>query len=106
LPPLDVSIKRDRYERAIAYLDSELGRLFAALERRGLLANTLVVVTSDHGDEFAEHGLVDHGNTLYRASLHVPLVLHFPGRVPGGRRVMQPVSLRNLAATVLDLVGD
>jgi arylsulfatase A-like enzyme len=106
LSPADVHTRLDRYESAITYLDSELGRLFAALDRRGLLANTLVVVTSDHGEEFAEHGLIEHGNSLYHASLHVPLVLHFPGRVPGGVRVIQPVSLRNVAATVLDLVGD
>ena len=106
LSPAEAQGRLDVYEGAIAYLDSELGRLFSALERRGLLANTLIVVASDHGDEFAEHGLIDHGNSLYRASLHVPLILHFPGRVPAGRRVAPPVSLRNVAATVLDLLGD
>ena len=105
LTPADLRPKLDMYDGSIAYLDSQLGRLFAELERRGLLDNTLVIVASDHGDEFAEHGAVDHGSTLYRFALEVPLVVRFPGHVPAGRRVAQPVSLRNLAATVLELVG-
>lgn len=104
LTPTDLRPKLDMYDGEIAYLDSQLGRLFRELERRGLLDNTLVIVTADHGDEFAEHGFVDHGSTLYRFALQVPLVVRLPGRVPAGRRIRQPVTLRNLAATVLDLV--
>ncbi len=105
LTPTDVRPKQDMYDGSIAYLDAELGRLFRELKRRGALENTLVVLTADHGDEFAEHGFVDHGSTLYRPSVQVPLVICFPGRVPAGRRVASPVSLRNLAATVLDLAA-
>ena len=105
LTPADLRPKLDMYDGSIAYLDSQLGRLFAELERRGLLDNTIVIVAADHGDEFAEHGVVDHGTTLYRFAVQVPLVVRFPGQVPAGRRVAQPVSLRNLAATVLDLAG-
>jgi arylsulfatase A-like enzyme len=105
LTPADLRPKQDMYDGSIAYLDSQLGQLFRELDRRGLLDNTLVIVTSDHGEEFAEHGAVDHGSTLYRFSLQVPLLLRLPGAVPAGRRVVQPVSLRNLAATVLDLAG-
>jgi arylsulfatase A-like enzyme len=105
LTPADVRPKQDVYDGSIAYLDSQLGHLFRELDRRGRLNNTLVIVTADHGDEFAEHGFVDHGNTLYRLSVQVPLVVWFPGRVPPGRRVAQPISLRNLAATVLDLTA-
>lgn len=104
LTPADLQAKRDAYNGAIAYLDTELGRLFRELDRRGLLENTLVIVTADHGEEFAEHGLVEHGNSLYRRSLHVPLLVRFPGHAPEGQRVTVPVSLRNLAATVLDLL--
>jgi arylsulfatase A-like enzyme len=105
LTPTDLRPKQDMYDGSIAYLDTELGRLFRALDRRGALANTLVILTADHGDEFAEHGFVDHGKTLYRASVQVPLVLWLPGGVPAGRRVASPVSLQNLAATVLDLAA-
>jgi arylsulfatase A-like enzyme len=105
LAPTDLAPKKAVYDGSIAYLDSQLGQLFRELERRRLLDNTLVIVTSDHGEEFAEHGLVSHGNSLYRFSLHVPLVIRFRGHVPAGHRVSAPVSLQNLAATIMDLVS-
>ncbi len=95
----------DAYDNSIAYLDDRLGRLFAALEERGILENTLVVVTSDHGEEFGEHGLLFHGHTLYLPALHVPLILSLPGRVPAGLRVSTPVSLADVPATIADFVG-
>jgi len=104
LTPADLRPKQDVYDGSIAYLDSLLGRLFRELERRRLLDNTLVIITADHGDEFAEHGLVGHGLSLYRLSLQVPLLVWLPARVPPGLRVAAPVSLRNLASTVLDFV--
>jgi arylsulfatase A-like enzyme len=104
LTPADLRPKQDAYDGSITYLDSQLGRLLRELDRRRLLDSTLVIIVGDHGDEFAEHGLVDHGNSLYRLSLQVPLVVAFPGHVPADRRVAAPVTLRNLAATVLDLV--
>jgi arylsulfatase A-like enzyme len=103
LTPTDVVPRQAIYDGSIAYLDSQLGDLFRELDRRGLLDKTLIIVTADHGEEFAEHGLVSHGHSLYRCSLHVPLVIWFRGRVPAGHRVTAPVSLQNLAATVLDL---
>lgn len=92
------------YDGGLAWLDSQLGLLFADLARRGLLDSTLVIITSDHGEEFGEHGLFDHGNSLYRQALQVPLVLRLPGAVPAGMRVAAPVSLRDLPRTVLALV--
>jgi len=103
LTPADVRPKQDMYDGSIAYLDFELGHLLRELDHRGALANTLVIIAADHGEEFAEHGFVDHGHTLYRPSVQVPLLVWFPGRVPEGRRVTEPVTLRNVAATVLDL---
>ncbi len=94
----------DAYDASIAYLDQQLGELFAALEQRGLLRNTIVIVTSDHGEEFNEHGQMNHGNTLYFPSLHVPLIVSGAG-IPEGVSVGQPVTLRDLPATVLDLIG-
>ncbi len=92
------------YEAAIAYLDSAVGGMLDELERRGELANTLVVITSDHGEEFAEHGIMGHAASLYRPSVEVPLVLWYPARLAAGR-LPGPVSLRNLPATILDLSG-
>jgi arylsulfatase A-like enzyme len=95
----------DHYDAAIAHLDAELERLLAALEARGLLKHTIVVLTSDHGEQFGGRGLYDHANSLYRQVVQVPLVLVAPGRAPEGLRVPYPVSLRNVPATLLDLAG-
>ncbi|MGH3113181.1 MAG: sulfatase family protein, partial [Gaiellaceae bacterium] len=99
----EIGVERTAYEASIVYLDHYLGRLFDELARRGLLRRTLVLVTSDHGEEFGEHGLMNHGNSLYWPSLHVPLLIAFPGRVPAGRRIAEPVTLRDVAATLYDL---
>lgn len=96
---------RDAYDQTIAYVDNQLGLLLAELERRRLLANTVVVVTSDHGEEFGEHGWAIHGNGLYLPALHVPLLISFPGKVPAGRVIPDPVTLRDLPATVADFLG-
>lgn len=93
------------YDQAIAYIDHEVGRLLDALAERGLLDNTLVIITSDHGEEFGEHGVWGHGHTLYRNALQVPLILQLAGRVPAGVVVEHAVSLRDLPATVLALVA-
>ncbi|MBI3469594.1 MAG: sulfatase, partial [Planctomycetes bacterium] len=95
----------DAYEGSIAYLDHHLGRLFRELDERGILSNTLVLITSDHGEHFGEHGLRFHSNSLYAQLLHVPLVISFPARVPSGKRVESTISLRELPATVVDLLG-
>jgi arylsulfatase A-like enzyme len=97
--------ERDSYDAAIAYLDAELDRLFTTLAARGVLARTLVVVTADHGELLGEHGLHGHANALYLPLLRVPLLLRYPPRVPGGVRVDQPVSLRDVPATILELVS-
>ncbi|MCA9738852.1 MAG: sulfatase [Gemmatimonadota bacterium] len=93
------------YEAAIAYQDDRLGRLLDGLEERGLLENTVVIVTSDHGELFGEHGLHGHASSLYRNVLHVPLLIRYPAGVPAGRRVATPVSLRDVPATVTDVAG-
>lgn len=96
----------DGYDAAIARLDNELGRMLDTLERRGVLANTLVVMASDHGEHFREHGLEEHGNSLYRELLEVPLVMRFPAGMPAGRRIGAMVSLRDVGATILDVTGN
>ncbi|SIO60852.1 Arylsulfatase A [Singulisphaera sp. GP187] len=105
LSPRDVALARDAYDDCIAHMDAQVGRLLKELERQGTLRNTVVVITSDHGEAFGEHQLFGHASSLYRGEVHVPLLIVAPGRVPAGVSVRQPVSLRNLPATVLDLVG-
>ena len=93
------------YEGAIAGLDAAVGRLLDEMGQRGLLRNTVVIVTSDHGEEWGEHGVFGHGNSLYYRSINVPLVMVYPDRIPPGERVSNVVSLRDIPATVLDLAG-
>jgi arylsulfatase A-like enzyme len=91
------------YDRAITYLDDRLTQLFDSLAARGALDNTIVVVTSDHGEHLGEFGYMRHGNTLYMPVLHVPLLVRYPASVPGGVRVGTTVGVRDIAATVLEL---
>jgi arylsulfatase A-like enzyme len=95
----------DAYDGALTYLDQQLGSLFDRLAARGLLASTVVVITADHGEEFAEHRVLEHGYSLYREGLHVPLLIVRPGTSAAGARVKTPVSLRDVAATLVDLTG-
>lgn len=95
----------DRYDGAIAYMDSTLGVLVEGLRARGTLDNTVLVVAADHGEHFGEHGIRGHGNSLYLELLHVPLLIRAPGRIPSGARVSHVVSLRDIPATLLDLAG-
>ncbi len=105
LPARDHRLASDAYDDCIAYLDGQLGRLFAELERRKLLANTLVLITADHGESFGEHNLFCHASSLYDPEIHVPLIALLPDGAQAGRTVAEPVSLRDLAATVADLSG-
>ncbi len=95
----------DAYDACVAYVDDQVGRLVEELRARALLDNTLVVITADHGEHFGEHDLMEHANSLYLPLLQVPLIVHFRGRVPEGRRVAELVSLADLPATVLELIG-
>lgn len=93
-----------RYDAAIRQMDDGIARLVHFLYRRKVLDHTLLVITSDHGTEFLEHGGVLHGATLYEEALRVPLVLRGPG-VPAGRRVPTPVSLVDVVPTALAQLG-
>ena len=98
-------LARDSYDNCLAYLDERLGELFDALQRRGVLDRTLVIVTADHGEELGEHGLFDHGESLYRPEIRVPLLIVLPANRRSPGVVRQVVSLRDLPATIVDLVG-
>ena len=92
------------YDAEIRYTDDVLGRFLADLDAAGA-GDALVVLTSDHGEQFGEHGLWMHGNSLYDELLHVPLVVRAPGLVPAGKRVAADVGLLDVVPTILDLVG-
>jgi arylsulfatase A-like enzyme len=100
----DILLARDCYDDCIAFLDEQLGRLLDQLRRQGLLDNTVVIITSDHGEAFGDHGHFGHGPGVYLEEIGVPLVILSPG-APAGRVVESPISLRDLPATVVDLLG-
>jgi arylsulfatase A-like enzyme len=93
------------YEGAISYVDEQIGLLFDELEQQGLLGNSVIIITSDHGEHFGENSLIWHGNSVYIPLLHVPLLIIHPGKIPQNLIVEQAVSLRDLAATIVDLSG-
>lgn len=105
IPLSKINIEMKAYDDSIAYMDHQIGLLYNELNKRGILDNTLLIIVSDHGEEFGEHGLVTHGNSLYLTELQVPLLILFPSRVPENKRIQTPVSLINLPATILDLLG-
>ncbi len=88
------------YDEEIAFVDEQLGRLFDALDRRGSQDRMLIVITSDHGEEFFEHGGFEHGHSLHQEVARVPLLARGPRVHPG--RSSLPVSLADLAPTILD----
>ncbi len=104
-PYRDVQMAKDLYDDSIAHLDRRLGLLLDELGRRGVLDDTVVIVTSDHGEHLGDHQLFFHGCSLYRQLVEVPLVIVSPEGVPAGRAVAAPVSLRDVPATVVDLLG-
>jgi arylsulfatase A-like enzyme len=92
------------YDGGIAYVDRELERLFERLKAMELYDKTLIVFTSDHGEEFLEHHLLLHDQN-YEEEAHVPLLIRFPHAAEGGRRVAEMVSTLDLMPTILDAVG-
>jgi arylsulfatase A-like enzyme len=106
LSPKWVAFAVDAYDDCIADLDEQLGKLVDELERRGILEQTWLIITSDHGESFGEHaGVFCHGTSLYETELHVPLLVIPPGKGTGKQVVKETVSLRDLAATIVDVAG-
>jgi arylsulfatase A-like enzyme len=100
-------LARDAYDNCLAFLDGRLGELIDDLRRRGVFDDTLVILTADHGEGLGDHELFDHGESLYRAEIRVPLVIVPPagrGRPPVPAVVDSPVSLRDIAATIAGFV--
>jgi arylsulfatase A-like enzyme len=95
---------RQVYDAALRDLDAATAKLIQALERRGVLEDTIVVITSDHGENVGDHGLFDHKYTLRDTLIHVPLVVRYPRAVPVGR-VRETVGVADVFATVLDLAA-
>lgn len=102
-PVWDQGTTIDEYDAGIKYTDDYIGRLLHGLDELGELKNTIVIITSDHGESLGDHGLSFHGAALYWELVHVPLIICWPGHIPSGIRIEQPVSNDTIANTVVDL---
>jgi arylsulfatase A-like enzyme len=105
-PPNPETLRRaiDSYDEALRFLDAQIGNLLLELKRRGRLENTLIIVTSDHGESFGEHNMMNHGHSLYRDQLHVPLILAWAGHITP-RVELRPVGIDRIPATVVAAAG-
>jgi arylsulfatase A-like enzyme len=100
----DAAILLDAYDRSIAHLDDQLGRLFAGAPRLAARADALVIVTSDHGEALGEHGRMSHA-ILDDANCRVPLLVDWPGSARPREHAGEPVSLTAVAPTILAAAG-
>lgn len=100
----DLAVLAKQYDASIRYLDRRVEELLGVLERRGLLANTIVVMTSDHGEMLGEQGWWEHAYGVYHPVVHVPLIIRYPGGSPAGR-VDVLVQPSDLFATVASWAG-
>ena len=93
------------YDGCIRYTDEKIGSFLSYLRETGLDEQSIVIITSDHGEEFKEHGQLGHGQLYYRPNLHVPLILHIPNYLKKGIRINEPVQSIDLMPTILDIAG-
>ena len=107
LSPAQQARIRSLYDAEVAFTDVAFGQLVEELRNRGSFDETLLVVTSDHGEEFWERGVRGHGSSLAEAAIRIPLLVHFPAseRVVAGTRRSDPAGLVDLAPSILDVIG-
>jgi arylsulfatase A-like enzyme len=106
--PAGVAFASDSYDDCIADLDEQVGKLVDALDRRGILERTWLIVVSDHGESFGEHpNVFCHGSSLFDTEVRVPLLIVPPSKMKTatGLAIRDPVSLRDIAATIVDMAG-
>jgi len=94
-----------QYDGAVAYMDAAIQAIFTALEARGVLDDTIVVINSDHGETLYDHDCYFDHHGLYDTTLHVPLVIRYPRAVPTGLRIPGFVQHKDLVPTLLELAG-
>jgi len=106
LSPPELAFAASAYDDCIADLDEQIGMLLDKLRRNGVLERTWLIIAADHGESFGEHtGVFCHGTSLYQTEIHVPLLIVPPGGTATKQVVKEAVSLRDLAATIVDVTG-
>jgi len=93
------------YDGEIAFTDEIIGELLEKFDEWGLLKNTLIILTADHGEAFFEHGVSGHSDFIYETTQHVPLIFWCPGLVPENKKIDEQVRLVDIAPTILDILG-
>ncbi|MBA3304070.1 MAG: sulfatase [Acidimicrobiia bacterium] len=101
----DFEILAGLYDGALGYLDQRVGELLQSMRDQGILDDTVVILTSDHGDSLGEHGYLGHRLYLYDELIRVPLVVRYPALFPAGSRVEHPVEVGDVFPTILQLSG-
>lgn len=96
---------RALYDAELLYVDDLIGKIIRDLKEQDLWRNTVFVVTSDHGENFGDHGLVDHVFSIHETTTHIPLIAYFPGAFAPDSRCEDPVQLVDIFPTVLSLAG-
>jgi arylsulfatase A-like enzyme len=95
-----------QYAAEVSYMDFHIGRLFDDLRRRGILDEAILLITSDHGENFMEHRKTfSHGLSVYQTTMHSVCVIRLPGGEDGGERIEEPVASIDLLPTLLDILG-
>jgi arylsulfatase A-like enzyme len=93
------------YDGEVAFADYCIGQILKSLKKLDLIENTIVVITSDHGENLGEHGLIDHLLSMHETTLHIPLLIHYPTKLARGKQNNELVSLVDIAPTILKLCG-
>ncbi|MBU0719369.1 MAG: sulfatase [Planctomycetes bacterium] len=105
MPERDLEHLLALYDGEIAWTDYHIKKIVEELDRRGLLASSIIALTSDHGTEFFEHGWKGHRMTLYDEVVRIPLVIRYPARLAGGVRVAEQTRSIDVGPTLLELAG-
>ncbi len=105
LTPENVEILDGLYSGALSYLDEKIGAMVDLLERKGILDDTILVITADHGENLGEHGLVGHNYCVYDTLAHVPLICRYPSAFQGGSRIDQLVQSIDILPTLEEILG-
>lgn len=103
--PRPASEDMNRYDGEVAFNDYHFGKFIERLKKAGMYENSLIIVMSDHGEEFMDHGGRYHGWTLFEELIHIPMIIKLPGGVRAGEREGRPVRILDIFPTVCDLLG-
>lgn len=101
----DFEVLRALYDAELFYLDYRIGEVYECLKEMALLDNTLLIITSDHGENIGEHNLMDHQYSLYDTLLKVPFIMRFPGIFEGGKRIGNIVQTTDIVPTIMELLS-